>query len=383
VKFSVVSAVSGPIAAEVRITLTPSEHSDYAHVDGVALFYGLGSGAFTVTAVLKDTLAGMAQVTFPDTTSPGITYTLAGDTSATRSHTYTFTAANTFSAVPAVAAADRATNVTTETFRLTRDTAPPQVWVDAPCRVYAASIPVTWGAADDASGVAHYDVQVQVEDGEWTDWLTGTLNTKATYALDEGQWFSFRVTATDNVGNQASVETSSHVARVTKYYTHRGQRVAMRAGGVVYYLHGDHLGSTSLTTNSSGGVEARQLYHPYGDPRWQEGTLPTDFGFTGQRHVPGTGPIFMHARYYHAGLGRFISADTVAPGIGSQGLNRYMYVWGNPILYNDPSGHFDPVTVVIIGGLIVGGLLLNGCAAPPPSTNTGPPRGGGHSNASL
>ncbi len=31
----------------------------------------------------------------------------------------------------------------------------------------------------------------------------------------------------------------------------------MRAGGVQYYLHGDHLGSTSLTTDENSGVVAR------------------------------------------------------------------------------------------------------------------------------
>jgi len=59
--------------------------------------------------------------------------------------------------------------------------------------------------------------------------------------------------------------------------------VAMRKGGVVYYLHGDHLGSTSLTTDEDGEVVARQLYHPYGTVRYAGGTLPTDFTYTGQR----------------------------------------------------------------------------------------------------
>ena len=34
----------------------------------------------------------------------------------------------------------------------------------------------------------------------------------------------------------------------------------MRAGGVLYYLHDDHLGSTSLTTDASGAVVAAQRY---------------------------------------------------------------------------------------------------------------------------
>ena len=63
------------------------------------------------------------------------------------------------------------------------------------------------------------------------------------------------------------------------------------------------LGSTSLTTGEGGGIVARQLYHPFGTVRWSAGTLPTDFGFTGQRDVPGIGLIFMHARHYHPKTG--------------------------------------------------------------------------------
>jgi hypothetical protein len=47
----------------------------------------------------------------------------------------------------------------------------------------------------------------------------------------------------------------------------------------------------------------------------------------------------MHARYYHPYLARFISADTIVPGVDSRALNRYMYARGNPLLYTDPSGH--------------------------------------------
>jgi RHS repeat-associated protein len=111
-------------------------------------------------------------------------------------------------------------------------------------------------------------------------------------------------------------------------------------GGVYYYLHTDHLGSTSLTTDESGEVVSRQLYHPFGTVRYSEGTNPTDFGFTGQKAVPGTGLLFYHARYYHPALGRFVSADTIVPKpFDPQGWNRYAYAVNNPLRYIDPSGH--------------------------------------------
>ncbi|MCP4543489.1 MAG: RHS repeat-associated core domain-containing protein [Chloroflexi bacterium] len=93
-----------------------------------------------------------------------------------------------------------------------------------------------------------------------------------------------------------------------------------------------------MTTDENGGVTARQLYYPYGEVRWGEGTLATDFGFTGQRSVAGTGLVFMHARFYDPALGRFVSADTIVPDPGnSQSFNRYSYVLNNPLKYIDPS----------------------------------------------
>ncbi|MCP4593679.1 MAG: hypothetical protein GY842_23330, partial [bacterium] len=77
------------------------------------------------------------------------------------------------------------------------------------------------------------------------------------------------------------------VQAITKYYYAAGQRVAMRRDGVVQYLHGDHLGSTSLSTDANGAVVARQLYYPYGEERWSSGTLTSDYGFTGQRRDVG------------------------------------------------------------------------------------------------
>jgi RHS repeat-associated protein len=84
---------------------------------------------------------------------------------------------------------------------------------------------------------------------------------------------------------------------------------------------------------------ARVLYYPYGETRYTEGTLTTDYGYTGQRHEAGLGLMDYGARYYDPALGRFVSADTILPGIGGQAQNRYMYVEGNPVACTDPSGH--------------------------------------------
>ena len=108
------------------------------------------------------------------------------------------------------------------------------------------------------------------------------------------------------------------------------------------YLHGDHLGSASLTTNASGQKVSEQRYKPYGEVRWTSGPgLPTDKQFTGQTRSS-YGTIFMSAREYLPSLGRFLSADSIVPGAGNpQALNRYAYVFNSPLGFVDPSGH-DP-----------------------------------------
>jgi hypothetical protein len=53
--------------------------------------------------------------------------------------------------------------------------------------------------------------------------------------------------------------------------------------GTLTYLHGDHLGSTSLATNDQGGELYRRGYHSFGEERYAVGVAVTDCGFTGQR----------------------------------------------------------------------------------------------------
>ncbi len=109
--------------------------------------------------------------------------------------------------------------------------------------------------------------------------------------------------------------------------------------GTLYYLLGDHLGSTSLTTNASGNVISELRYTAWGEVRYNSGVPPTDYTYTGQySHTADFGLMFYNARWYDPALGRFAQADSIVPG-GVQGLDRYAYVNNNPVRYTDPSGH--------------------------------------------
>ena len=147
--------------------------------------------------------------------------------------------------------------------------------------------------------------------------------------------------------------------KITKYYFAGTQRIAtlaphcvccsagVRKGTILTFMVStsstqrlaDHLGSTSLTTDSAGNVISELRYTAWGEVRTQAGTTSTSYTFTGQySNTADFGLIFYNARWYDPALGRFAQADTIVPG-GVQGYDRYAYVNNNPVNYVDPSGH--------------------------------------------
>jgi len=108
----------------------------------------------------------------------------------------------------------------------------------------------------------------------------------------------------------------------------------------LYYLLSDHLGSTSLTTNNSGGLISELRYKPWGETRYTSGTTATNYRYTGQREESTFGLYFYNARWYDPYLNHFTQPDTIVPDpTNPQSYDRYAYALNNPIRYNDPSGH--------------------------------------------
>lgn len=121
-----------------------------------------------------------------------------------------------------------------------------------------------------------------------------------------------------------------------------------------HYLHYDHLGSVSMITDASGRVARDFYFDPWGASRkpnsgltqwigeqpFIKSTKPfTSRGFTGHEHLDEVGFIHMNGRIYDAKLARFIQADPIIQDpLKVQSLNRYSYVWNNPLNSTDPSG---------------------------------------------
>lgn len=149
---------------------------------------------------------------------------------------------------------------------------------------------------------------------------------------------------TTNLGATATYFVGSHYevtdGIVTKYYYAGATRIAMRKNGTLYYLLGDHLGSTGIVTFENGNLLSQTKYKAWGEVRHQSGPSLTEYTYTGQySHTADFGLMYYNARWYDPSLGRFAQADSIVPP-GVQGLDRYAYVNNSPMNYVDPSGHF-------------------------------------------
>jgi RHS repeat-associated protein len=169
-------------------------------------------------------------------------------------------------------------------------------------------------------------------------------------------WVEIQVwgrTSTTYIGNY--LEWIGSTASMKKYYYAGSTRIAQRTGigsGVtgLFWLLGDHLGSTSVTLDAASGAKTTELrYKPWGENRFTSGLTPTMYQFTGQRmdsyNTDGLASqelYLMGSRYYDPYLNRWCQPDQIIPDPGNpQSWDRYAYVQNNPVRYTDPTGHAE------------------------------------------
>ena len=131
---------------------------------------------------------------------------------------------------------------------------------------------------------------------------------------------------------------------ITKYYSASlgamSRPLAFRRGGTLHWVGSDHLGGTIRALNSSFAALDGMRYRPYGEDRDTGTSLNTDRKFTGQTEDEAAGLYWYASRAYDPAIGRFCSPDPIVPAPGNpQSLNRYSYVYNNPLKYTDPTGN--------------------------------------------
>ncbi len=113
------------------------------------------------------------------------------------------------------------------------------------------------------------------------------------------------------------------------------------SAGNVYTVHSDHLDTPKQMTDSTGQVVWSAEHTAYG-----ESTPNTDVDgdgnhvtlnvrFPGQYYDSETGLFYNYFRYYDPRIGRYITADPIGQ---YGGINTYLYVNANPLMFTDPLG---------------------------------------------
>ena len=125
-----------------------------------------------------------------------------------------------------------------------------------------------------------------------------------------------------------------------------------------YFTH-DHLGSIDSVTNQSAVPQVRLSFDALGKRRneagwsgavpsgdWTKIATTTRRGYTEHELIDNLTLTHMNGRVYDQTIGRFASADPfVQAPFYSQSLNRYAYVWNNPLTLIDPSGFGAQITI--------------------------------------
>jgi RHS repeat-associated protein len=114
------------------------------------------------------------------------------------------------------------------------------------------------------------------------------------------------------------------------------------------YLRADHLGSIHIVTDEAGNVVDERSHAAFGRERnpvdWSDATPPTsarqvERGFTGHEADAELGLTNMLGRHYDPETSLFLQPDPyVQAPFFSQSLNRFAYVFNNPLKFVDPSG---------------------------------------------
>ncbi|MDR2206161.1 MAG: hypothetical protein LBE36_08415 [Flavobacteriaceae bacterium] len=105
-----------------------------------------------------------------------------------------------------------------------------------------------------------------------------------------------------------------------------------------YWVHPDHLGSSSTITNQNGAATNWYEYMPFGEMLMEQtsGDYDNVYKYNGKELDESTGLYYYGARYYDPRTSIWLSVDPLAekyPNVGA-----YVYTMNNPVMLIDPDG---------------------------------------------
>ena len=124
----------------------------------------------------------------------------------------------------------------------------------------------------------------------------------------------------------------------------------------VYTLLSDGHGSTRALLNALSAIAQQYAYDAYGN--MLAGTGLTTAATAISRHLysgewtSSSGQQYLRARFYDPASGTFNRLDPYAGNLADpQSLHKYLYVHGNPIMFDDPSGRNRGLQALALGDL--------------------------------
>jgi RHS repeat-associated protein len=142
-------------------------------------------------------------------------------------------------------------------------------------------------------------------------------------------------------GDQIILELNGSGAVTNKYVRGINLIYAETGANRRYYLFNGH-GDVVQLTGSDGSVTKIYEYDTFGNEKNIDATDTNVFRYCSEYFDKETGTIYLRARYYDAGIGRFTSEDSVwGNDSDSLSLNLYTYCLNNSVNLIDPSGHLS------------------------------------------
>jgi len=237
-------------------------------------------------------------------------------------------------------------------------------------------IPLSWSGKDATSGVANYTVYVSVDNGEFTPWLTRTIQKTATYKAEEGHLYQIYVRAYDNAGNLEPVPESARILTIrtdlTPPYTMVSMGWPTYGQGPVYILpsnnimlsQSDNYVGVNMTFYQMDGQLVKDYAGPFKETQFgshnmsywsvdlagNEETRQTIWFFT-DGEAPTTTLSFEGPNFAKSDI-VYISSETrmvLAVSDRGSGVNRTEHYFdnGDGVTYIDPFGLTQPGTHVL------------------------------------
>ncbi len=137
------------------------------------------------------------------------------------------------------------------------------------------------------------------------------------------------------------------------YYDASGAPVGMAAGASNLYLYRKNLQGdiTGIYSGSTGALLVSYDYDAWGKPTITNVAGTTEstnliarnpYLYRGYRYDHETGLYYLNSRYYDPETGRWINADGIVAGVGSdvKGHNLFEYCFNNPVNFDDQTGNW-------------------------------------------